>query len=178
MDISLEVSAPVLDESAGTGSGWLAARGAPVGGGLRRSGTIGAVFDSPNFAEVSAARLTESAWQRLRAEAAVLEYSWAESYRQLVEAAWAEPVLRALYPFTSHWGLRFSTATGPLMVAVGPVLSANGDGEFGVGTGILATSNLGRFATAGEAVAWAVRELPPGVGPVRLGGPVRPGGEW
>ncbi|MFJ5924439.1 DUF6193 family natural product biosynthesis protein [Kitasatospora sp. NPDC092948] len=132
--------------------------------------------DSPIPAENRAARLTDDAWQRLRAEAAALEVPWAEAHRQLIEAAHAEPALRALYPFTSHWALRFSTTTGPAMCTVGPVLSAEGDGGFGVGTGIV-VANLGRFATASEAVACAVRELPPDIGPVVLGAPLRPWGD-
>ncbi|MFI9787949.1 DUF6193 family natural product biosynthesis protein [Kitasatospora sp. NPDC051984] len=131
--------------------------------------------DSPNPADATVDQVVESQWQFKRAEAAAMEYSWADSYRQLIEAAYTEPVLRALYPFTSHWGLRFSTTTGPLMAAVGPVVSANGDGDFGVGTGILAP-NLGRFTTAAEAVACAVRELPSDIGPVILGSALRPMG--
>ncbi|WP_208866023.1 DUF6193 family natural product biosynthesis protein [Kitasatospora cheerisanensis] len=124
------------------------------------------------------ARLIASAWQRLRDEAAGLDHPWAPTHRQLVEAAHAEPVLRVLFPFTSHWALRFSTTTGPAMAAVGPVLAAGGDGTFGVGTG-LGAPDLGSYPTAREAVARAVRELPPVLGPVTLGGPLRPlgGGE-
>ncbi|WP_404867425.1 DUF6193 family natural product biosynthesis protein [Kitasatospora griseola] len=129
--------------------------------------------DSPNPAELSAAQLAEHAWQRLRAEAAALELPWAAAYRQLIEAAHAEPALHALYPFTSHWALRFSTTTGPAMSVVGPVLSVDGDGVFEVGTGIV-VPNLGRFASARAAVACAVRELPPDLGPVTLGSPLRP----
>ncbi|WP_194919362.1 DUF6193 family natural product biosynthesis protein [Catenulispora rubra] len=33
------------------------------------------------------------------------EADWLE-YQELMEAAYAEPALRALYPFTSHWTLR------------------------------------------------------------------------
>ncbi|MFD8596744.1 DUF6193 family natural product biosynthesis protein [Kitasatospora sp. NPDC059646] len=122
------------------------------------------------------ARLTASAWQHLRDEAAGLDHPWAATHRQLVEAAHAEPELRALFPFTSHWALRFSTTTGPATAAVGPVLSAGTDGTFGVGTG-LGAPDLGCYPTAREAVAHAVRELPPGLGPVGLGGPLRPLGE-
>ncbi|MFE4977734.1 DUF6193 family natural product biosynthesis protein [Kitasatospora sp. NPDC056651] len=47
-------------------------------------------------------------WQRLLGEARNAD--WPE-YRALVEAAFEEPVLRELYPYTSHWALSF--ATGP-----------------------------------------------------------------
>ncbi|WP_246430174.1 DUF6193 family natural product biosynthesis protein [Streptomyces rectiverticillatus] len=115
------------------------------------------------------ATLTESEWRMLRQEAGELEYVWQGSYQALIEAAHAEPALRALYPFTSHWVLRLSTTTRPRLNVVGPCLTANSDGTYGVGRG-LAGQDLGRFATANEAVALAVRQLPSGLGPVTLGG--------
>ncbi|MFC7263344.1 DUF6193 family natural product biosynthesis protein [Streptomyces lutosisoli] len=118
--------------------------------------------------DLDPARLTESEWQGMRQEAAELEYVWQETYQALIEAAYAEPALRALYPFTSHWALRFSTTTRPRLTVVGPCLAAGSDGTYTVGTGIV-TPDLGRFATAREAVALAVRQLPPGLGPVTLG---------
>ncbi|WP_053712919.1 DUF6193 family natural product biosynthesis protein [Streptomyces sp. XY413] len=113
-------------------------------------------------------RLTESEWQGMRQEAADLEYVWQESYQALVEAAYAEPALRALYPFTSHWALRFSATTRPSLTLCGPCLTARGDGMYGVGRGFI-TPDLGLFATPHEAVALAVRHLPPDLGPVALG---------
>ncbi|MET9919847.1 DUF6193 family natural product biosynthesis protein [Streptomyces sp. NPDC006435] len=116
------------------------------------------------------ARLTESEWRSMRREADELERdAWQEAYRTLVEAAYAEPALRALYPFTSHWVLRFSTTTRPDLTIAGPCLTANGDGTYGVGRGFI-SQDLGRFATAHEAVALAVRQLPSALGPVALGG--------
>ncbi|GEB57001.1 DUF6193 family natural product biosynthesis protein [Streptomyces gardneri] len=113
------------------------------------------------------ARLTESEWQSMRQEAAELEYAWKEPYQALIEAAYAEPALRALYPFTSHWVLRFSATTRPHLTVVGPCLTAGSDGTYGLGRGII-TPDLGRFDTAHEAVALAVRHLPSGLGPVTL----------
>lgn len=115
------------------------------------------------------ARLTESEWQHLRRQAGEQESPWRETYQALIETAYAEPALRALYPFTSHWVLRFATDTRPRLTPVGPSLFANSDGTFGVGRGFIGI-DLGRFATAHEAVAQAVRHLPPGLGPVTLGG--------
>ncbi|MGW1890109.1 DUF6193 family natural product biosynthesis protein [Streptomyces sp. NPDC002004] len=114
------------------------------------------------------ARLAESEWQRMRQEAAELECDWQESYQALIEAAYAEPSLRALYPFTSQWVLRFSTTTRPTVTIVGPCLTANGDGPYGVGRGFI-TPDLGLFDSVHDAVALAVRELPSGLGPVALG---------
>jgi hypothetical protein len=115
------------------------------------------------------ARLTESEWQGMLQEASELEYAWQEAYQALIEAAYAEPALRALYPFTSHWALRFSTTTRPNLTVMGPCLTAGSDGMFGVGRG-LTTPDLGLFSTAQEAVALAVRRLPAGLGPTALGG--------
>ncbi|MFD7163645.1 DUF6193 family natural product biosynthesis protein [Streptomyces violascens] len=112
-------------------------------------------------------RLTASEWQGMRKKAAELAYVWQEAYQNLIEAAHAEPALRALYPFTSHWALRFSTTTRPNLTVVGPCLSAHSDGTYGVGRGII-THDLGEFATAQEAVAVAVRQLPL-LGPPQLG---------
>lgn len=114
-------------------------------------------------------RLTASEWQGMRKEAAELEYAWRKAYQALIEAAYAEPALRALYPFTSHWALRFSSTTRPGLTIVGPSLSADSDGTFGVGRGFI-TQDLGRFDTAQEAVAAAVGHLPAGLGPVLSGG--------
>ncbi|MFF3764083.1 DUF6193 family natural product biosynthesis protein [Streptomyces sp. NPDC001922] len=117
------------------------------------------------------ARMAESEWQSLRRAAGEMEQPghWRQAYRALIEAAHAEPALRALYPFTSHWALRFSTTTRPGLTDVGPCLTAGGDGTYGVGKGFIAP-DLGRFATAQEAVALAVRRLPTGLGPIALGG--------
>ncbi len=78
----------------------------------------------------------------MRQEASELEYDWQEAYRTLLEAAYAEPALRALDPFTSHWALRFSTTTRPGLTTVRPCLTAGGDGRYGVGRG-LATMCVG-----------------------------------
>jgi hypothetical protein len=98
-----------------------------------------------------------------------MEYDWHETYQALIEAAYAEPALRALYPFTSHWALRFSTTTRPRLTVVGPCLGTNGDGRYGVGRGTI-SQDLGVFTTAKEAAALAVHHLPPKLAPVALGG--------
>jgi hypothetical protein len=107
----------------------------------------------------------ESAWQQLRLEAGELPWPWAPAYRSLIDAAYAEPALRSLYPFTSHWALRFSATTRPELTPTGPCSTANGDGTFGVGRGFM-TPDLGLFSAPGEAVAPAVRRLSPGRGPL------------
>ncbi|NEC09660.1 DUF6193 family natural product biosynthesis protein [Streptomyces sp. SID7909] len=113
-------------------------------------------------------RLAESEWQGLRQQAAGLPCPWAPAYRSLIEAAYAEPVLRALYPFTSHWALRFSTTTRPLLTVVGPSVAANGEGAFAVSGG---PGAAGEFATARAAVAATLVRLPADPGLVALGAP-------
>ncbi|MFJ3633857.1 DUF6193 family natural product biosynthesis protein [Streptomyces sp. NPDC090112] len=110
------------------------------------------------------ARLAEAEWQSLRQEAAGLEYSWRETYRALIEAAYAEPSMRALYPFTSHWALRFSTTARPHLTLGGPSLMARGDGTYGVGRGFV-TADPGCFTTPQDAVAAALPHLPTSPGP-------------
>ncbi|WP_030761882.1 MULTISPECIES: DUF6193 family natural product biosynthesis protein [unclassified Streptomyces] len=127
-------------------------------------------FEVPDLDPV---RLVEAEWQGLLQEARELEYSWQPQHQALVEAAYAEPALRALYPFTSHWALRFSSTTRPSLTLGSPCLSAGSDGTYGVGTGFI-TPDLGVFATAPEAAALAVRHLPTGFGPVTLGRPLAP----
>ncbi|MEV6757127.1 DUF6193 family natural product biosynthesis protein [Streptomyces sp. NPDC051214] len=118
----------------------------------------------PIHPDAEYARQTEAEWQRLRAEASGLPYPWAPAYRDLIEAAYAEPKLRSLYPFTSVWTLRFSTTTRPKLNPTGPCLTTSGYGMYGVGTGFL-TPNLGLFATPHEAVNLAVCHLSPEPGP-------------
>ncbi|MFF6783561.1 DUF6193 family natural product biosynthesis protein [Streptomyces sp. NPDC012510] len=113
-------------------------------------------------------RLTESEWRHLRTEADTLE-SPGEAYRALVEAAYAEPALRALYPFTSHWTLRFSTTTRRRRLSdVGLCLFAHDVDRYTVGENLTNDSVFARATTAREAVAAAVRHLRPGLGPVTL----------
>jgi hypothetical protein len=111
-------------------------------------------------------QLTESEWQHLRKEA--VEVSWAE-YQALIEAAYGEPRLRQLYPFTSHWSLRFSTTTRPsLSRDVLVCLHAQHAKDYIVTMGYMG-QYLGETATAEEAVSLAVRHLPADPSPVTYG---------
>ncbi|GHJ96965.1 hypothetical protein SNE510_64840 [Streptomyces sp. NE5-10] len=126
-----------------------------------------APFARPEPAGPDPVQLVESEWSLLRAEAAALTTPWAHAHRDLVEAAHAAPEFRALYPFTSHWALRFSSSTRPLLDIVGPVLWCTGEGGFRMAP---VMSEQGQaFGTAHEAVAAALRLLPDGIGPVRYG---------
>ncbi|MFD4907558.1 DUF6193 family natural product biosynthesis protein [Kitasatospora purpeofusca] len=111
-------------------------------------------------------RLTESEWQHLRTEAG--EADWPE-YHALIEAAYAEPALRGLYPFTSHWTLRFSTTTRRRLTVV-PIclVAAHRESRYTVSAHYMGEV-LVETTTAEEAVAAAVRNLPFGLGPVTSG---------
>lgn len=112
------------------------------------------------------ARLVESEWQHLRKEAG--EVSWPE-YHALIEAAYAESALRHLYPFTSHWSLRFSTRTRPgLSRDVLVCLHARRGKNYIVTMGYMG-HDLGETSTPEEAVSLAVRHLPADLGPVTYG---------
>ncbi|MEV4466109.1 DUF6193 family natural product biosynthesis protein [Micromonospora echinofusca] len=112
------------------------------------------------------AGLVESEWRHLRTEAA--EVNWPE-YHALIEAAYAEPRLRQLYPFTSHWSLRFSTSTRPsLSHEVLVCLHAGRGKDYSVTMGYMG-QGLGETDTAEEAVSLAARNLPADLGPVRYG---------
>ncbi|WP_405717732.1 DUF6193 family natural product biosynthesis protein [Streptomyces sp. NBC_01537] len=95
-------------------------------------------------------------WQGLRTGASAQERP-GYAYRALVEAAYGEPALRGLYPFTSHWALRFSTTTRPGLSIVGPCLLAHDVDRSTVSEGFTGSGLIAQATTAQEAVAAAVR---------------------
>lgn len=111
-------------------------------------------------AEHESAQLTESEWQHLRTEAGELDWP---SYHALIEAAYAEPALRCLYPFTSHWALQFSPSTRPGLTDVPMCLNAHWDKPYTVSASYMGEV-LTETTTAEEAVAATVRHLPPAAG--------------
>jgi hypothetical protein len=112
-------------------------------------------------------RLVESEWQHLRTEAASV--NWPE-YHALIEAAYADPTLRHLYPFTTHWSLRFSTSTRPALSRDVSVCLHAGHGRYYRVTMDYLGQSLGETATAEEAVSVAVRHLPDDLKLVTYGG--------
>ena len=88
--------------------------------------------------------------------------------RELVEAAFAEPKLRQLYPFTSHRSLHFTTCTGYPFTWVVPFVDPLLDGRFRV-CGPSRRAVIGETDTAQEAVALVVRHLPADIGPAVAG---------
>ncbi|MFI6984215.1 DUF6193 family natural product biosynthesis protein [Embleya sp. NPDC050154] len=115
--------------------------------------------------EPDPARLAESEWRHLRTEAGEEERP---GYHALIEAAYAEPALRGLYPFTSHGTLRFSGSTRPRLTVVPVCLDAHPDGRYTVSAHYMGEV-LVETTTAQEAVATAVQRLPSGLCPVAFG---------
>ncbi|GAA4613901.1 hypothetical protein GCM10023195_60430 [Actinoallomurus liliacearum] len=113
------------------------------------------------------ALLAESEWQHLCKEAG--EVNWPE-HHALIEAAYAEPRLRQLYPFTSHWSLRFSTETRPNLSREVLVCLHPRHGKDYIVTAGYTGRILGGTAAAEEAVSLAAHHLPAGLRPVMYGG--------
>jgi hypothetical protein len=114
-------------------------------------------------------RLTESEWQHLRKEAAE---TGRPDYQALIEAAYAAPTLRQLYPYTSMWTLRFSTRTRPGLSRVVTIcLDTSAEKGYAVKRW---NEIIHETATADEAVSLAVRLVPTGLGPVTSGVGVEP----
>ncbi|MFK4083637.1 DUF6193 family natural product biosynthesis protein [Kribbella sp. NPDC020789] len=84
--------------------------------------------------------------------------------RDLVEAAYAEPKLRQLYPFTSHWSLHFTTCIGYPFTWVVPFVDPLKDGRFRV-CGPHRGTVVGIAETAEEAVVLVVSQMPTDIGP-------------
>ncbi|MFE4829540.1 DUF6193 family natural product biosynthesis protein [Streptomyces sp. NPDC056672] len=112
------------------------------------------------------ASAVEVRWRLIREQAA--DAPDFPQFGLLVEAALAEPRLRQLYPFSSHWTLGFNARTGvrcPPEVAIAPSFE---DGLYRVQRfphgGVIAEA-----ATAREAVALAVAHLPADLGPAVAG---------
>ncbi|WP_433607554.1 DUF6193 family natural product biosynthesis protein [Dactylosporangium sp. CA-139114] len=91
-------------------------------------------------------------------------------YQAMVEAAYHEPALRRLYPFTSHSTLRFAITTRPNLSPVPVCLDAHQDNRYTVSAQYMGEV-LSESSTAQEAVSLAVSQLPPNLGPVELGVP-------
>ncbi|WP_159053881.1 MULTISPECIES: DUF6193 family natural product biosynthesis protein [Streptomyces] len=112
------------------------------------------------------ASVVELQWRTMREEAA--EAPDFPAFGELVEAAHADPKLRQLYVFSSHWTLGFSSCTGfPFRVEVAIAPSRNG-GPYLVMEHPHSIV-IGETAMAEEAVAAAVSRLPAGLGPAVAG---------
>jgi hypothetical protein len=86
---------------------------------------------------------------------------WPE-YQALIEAAYAEPKLRRLYPYTSHWALSFSATAYPFTPSFA-TLEASRGGDYTIRQWWNGPA-LTKVATAAEAISLAVERLPGGLG--------------
>lgn len=112
------------------------------------------------------AQMVESEWQHLLVEAAGTD--WPE-YRALIDAAYNEPRLRRLYPFTSHWALRFSTRTRPHLSREIHVCIHHVQSKEYVVTRRYQGEEIGRTLTAEDAVSLAIQHLPASLGTTTYG---------
>ncbi|THA80195.1 DUF6193 family natural product biosynthesis protein [Streptomyces sp. A0592] len=96
----------------------------------------------------------EERWLRLQERLGVWDRS---SLRELVEAAFVEPRLRALSPGTSVYWLRFSHRAAPPVFGGLPLARTLRDGRYEVRT---ADGRLQEAANAAEAVSLLVSALP------------------
>ncbi|WP_214317568.1 DUF6193 family natural product biosynthesis protein [Nonomuraea sediminis] len=98
-----------------------------------------------------------SEWQWLLKDAR--DADWPQ-YQALIEAAYDQPKLRSLYPFTSHWALSFSaTPDYPFSPSFVSVDSPRGDGGYTIrewGNGPALT----QVPTPTEAISIAVDRIP------------------
>jgi len=97
----------------------------------------------------------EAQWQYLLEDAETAPWP---GQKPLTEAAYAVPRLRALYPYTSHWELRFSSTPPPFTNdSIG--LAVTKDGQFRVRDNDPAGPDLMRTPDPAEAAAFAAGRL-------------------
>jgi hypothetical protein len=101
------------------------------------------------------ASVIASEWQWLLKDAK--ESDWPE-YEALIEAAHAEPKLRKLYPYTSHWALSFSATPYPFTPSFATLLASRG-GAYTVSEWWNGAT-LAQVATPAEAISMAIDRLP------------------
>ncbi|MET7375107.1 DUF6193 family natural product biosynthesis protein [Micromonospora arida] len=131
---------------------------------IRRSVPFVVLTRRGEVVEQGPAGVVAAEWQWLRQRTE--EADW-PNHTALIEAAYNEPRLRQLYPYTSHSVLNFSTTTGypfsPTLVSLSAHSSRSNFRVWG------RREVLGETATATEAVALAVAHLPADLGPAVAG---------
>ncbi len=141
----------------------------------RNGASLRAIRDQFPFVTVS--ELAE-AHERGPADAVEVKWRWLresaagkspiEGIGLLVEAAYAEPKLRQLYPYTSHWTLCFTTCTGYPFTREVPFVDPLHDGRYRVSRPDR-VSVIGETDSAEEAIAMVVDNLPADLGPAVAG---------
>jgi hypothetical protein len=110
----------------------------------------------------SAAAVVEAGWQTVRDDGRVRP--------ELLAAAYAEPRLRQLFPWTGMGELHFSRCTESRWTWDIPYVMPDAGGTYFV-AGPHRDQTVGPADTAQEAIAMVVDRLPPGCGPAFLGTP-------
>ncbi|MFF9281589.1 DUF6193 family natural product biosynthesis protein [Streptomyces griseosporeus] len=113
------------------------------------------------------AAVVDLQWRLLREEAAGVRGF--PGFALLVEAAYAEPRLRGLSVFSSHWTLGFSAGTSPSSGVEVAIVPAYDGRPYRVQESLHDGGLIGAAETAAEAVALAVAHLPAGLGPAVAG---------
>ncbi|KPI15700.1 hypothetical protein OK074_2145 [Actinobacteria bacterium OK074] len=111
--------------------------------------------------------VVEAQWRKLLATADGPDWL-VEGFPRLVRAAYAEPRLRQLYPWTGMWELHFSRCTQWRHTWDIPYASPRQGGGYRV-DGPGRSQHVGEVDTADEAMAMVVARLPPGCGPAFTG---------
>lgn len=106
--------------------------------------------------------LVEAGWQKVRADGRIRP--------ALLEAAYAEPHLRRLFPWTGMGELHFSRCTEQRWTWDIPYIQPARGGGYRV-SGPLRGEFVGPAATPEQAVTMVVERLPPGCGPAFVGTP-------
>lgn len=106
--------------------------------------------------------LVEAGWQKVRDDGRVRP--------ELLEAAYAEPRLQQLFPWTGMGELHFSRCTEQRWTWDIPYIQPAADGGYLV-SGPLRSETVGPAATPQEAIAMVVERLPPNSGPAFVGAP-------
>ncbi|MET8474120.1 DUF6193 family natural product biosynthesis protein [Streptomyces sp. NPDC006422] len=106
--------------------------------------------------------VVEAGWQAVRDDGRVRT--------ELLEAAYGEPLLRQLFPWTGMGELHFSRCTEQRWTWDIPYIGPGVEGSYWV-LGPLRSEWVGQVATAQEAIATVVDRLPPGCGPAFMGTP-------
>ncbi|MCX5554493.1 DUF6193 family natural product biosynthesis protein [Streptomyces sp. NBC_00038] len=108
-------------------------------------------------------------WQSIRARHGITSPGFAfPGILPLVDAAGAQPRLRQLYPFTSHFTLLFSSCTRYPYLVEAPAVEPLRDGRFRV-CSPRGGAVIGETETAEEAVILVITHLPDGLGPAVAG---------
>ncbi|MCG0291104.1 DUF6193 family natural product biosynthesis protein [Streptomyces sp. PSAA01] len=106
--------------------------------------------------------VVEAGWRAVRADGRVR--------LELLEAAYAEPRLRKLFPWTGMGELHFSRCTEQRWTWDIPYIEPAAEGSYWV-SGPLRSQTVGPAQTPEQAIAMVVERLPANCGPAFLGTP-------